>query len=86
MPGSKHFYAGIPDAGVAVVVSDFLTPGDLQRAFNMLHGAGLEIFAAQILAPSELAPELAGDLRFVDSETHANARHQFRGGSARALP
>ena len=57
--------------GVAILLSDFLTPGDLQRAFNLLHSAGLEIFAAQILSPSELAPELAGDLRFVDSETHA---------------
>ena len=55
--------------GVAVVLSDFLSGGDLRRAFNQLHSAGLEVFAVQILAPSELAPELAGDLRFVDCET-----------------
>lgn len=55
--------------GVCVIVSDFLTTGDLTRGFNLLHGAGLEIFALQILGPTELDPELTGDLRFVDSET-----------------
>ena len=69
--GIEMFLRRHTGRGVAVLVSDFLTPGDLQRAFNLLHGAGLEIFAAQILAPGELAPEIAGDLRFVDSETHA---------------
>lgn len=69
--GIEAFLRRHSGRGVAVLLSDFLTPGDLQRAFNLLHSAGLEIFAAQILSPSELAPELAGDLRFVDSETHA---------------
>ena len=55
--------------GIAVVVSDFLTFGDVTRSFNLLHSAGLEIFGLQILGPSELSPELSGDLRFVDSET-----------------
>jgi len=55
--------------GVVIVVSDFLTFGDVTRAFNLLHGAGLEIYALQILGPTELDPELTGDLRFVDSET-----------------
>lgn len=55
--------------GVVVVISDFLTFGDVGRAFNLLHGSGLEIFAIQILAPSERNPELTGDFRFVDSES-----------------
>jgi uncharacterized protein (DUF58 family) len=55
--------------GLAVVISDFLTEGDIQRAFNLLHNAGLQIFAVQILGPSELDPEITGDLRFVDCET-----------------
>jgi uncharacterized protein (DUF58 family) len=54
--------------GVAVVVSDFLTFGDVTRSFNLLHAAGLEIYGLQVLAPSELNPELNGDLRIVDSE------------------
>lgn len=55
--------------GVAIVISDFLTFGDYSRAFNLLHGAGLEIYGIQILGPTELNPEMTGDLRFVDSES-----------------
>ncbi|MCA8998346.1 MAG: DUF58 domain-containing protein [Planctomycetaceae bacterium] len=55
--------------GTAIVISDFLTFGDVSRSFNLLHGAGLEIFGLQILGPSERNPELTGDLRFVDSES-----------------
>ncbi len=55
--------------GIAVVLSDFLTFGDLDKPFNRLFSAGLEVFAIQLLGPTELTPEVAGDLRFVDSET-----------------
>lgn len=58
--------------GVVVLISDFLTFGDVGKAFNKLHGSGLEIFAIQILAPSERNPELTGDFRFVDSESGAS--------------
>ena len=54
--------------GTAIIISDFLTFGDIDRAFNLLHGAGLEIYGLQILGPTERNPELTGDLRFVDSE------------------
>jgi uncharacterized protein (DUF58 family) len=55
--------------GIAILLSDFLTFGDFQRPLNRLYRAGLEIFAVQILGPTELNPELTGDLRFVDSES-----------------
>jgi uncharacterized protein (DUF58 family) len=70
--GIEGFLRQHSGRGVAIVISDFLTAGDLRRAFNQLHSAGLEIFAVQILAPSELAPEITGDLRFVDCETHGH--------------
>ena len=57
--------------GVAVLVSDFLTFGDLPAAFNRLNAAGLEPWAVQVLAPEELEPDLAGDVRLVDSENGA---------------
>lgn len=57
--------------GIAIVISDFLTYGDVARSFNLLHGAGLEIYGLQILGPTEINPELAGDMRFVDVETNA---------------
>lgn len=55
--------------GIAIVISDFLTVGDLSRSLNRLHAAGLEPHAVQVLSPEELEPELAGDIRLVDSET-----------------
>ncbi|SFH67581.1 DUF58 domain-containing protein [Planctomicrobium piriforme] len=55
--------------GIAIVISDFLTFGDVSRSFNLLHGAGLEVYGLQILGPMERNPELAGDLRFIDAET-----------------
>lgn len=55
--------------GIAIVISDFLTYGDVSRSFNLLHGSGLEIYGLQILGPTEINPELAGDMRFVDAET-----------------
>ena len=57
--------------GIAIVISDFLTFGDVARSFNLLFGAGMEVYALQILGPTELDPELTGDLRFVDAETNS---------------
>jgi len=55
--------------GIAVVLSDFLTFGDLTRPFNQLYRAGLEVWGLQLLGPSELDPPITGDVRLVDSET-----------------
>lgn len=55
--------------GVAILISDFLTFGDVSRSMNLLYSAGLEVWGVQVLAESEIAPNVQGDLRFVDSET-----------------
>lgn len=55
--------------GVVVLLSDFLTTGDLRSSFNLAHSRGLEIFGLQILGPSEVNPNLVDDLRLVDCET-----------------
>ena len=55
--------------GIAILLSDFESFGDLQRPMNLLYSSGLEIFGVQILAPSEVNPEINGDLRLVDSES-----------------
>ena len=74
--GDAPVEAAIEDAlrrhrgrGAALVLSDFLTFGDLGRAMNLLFGSGLEILGLQVLAPEEIDPELAGDSRLTDSET-----------------
>jgi Mg-chelatase subunit ChlD len=58
-------------AGVAVVLSDFLDPAGYEPGLNALIGRGFQINAVQILAPDELAPANFGDLRLVDAETGA---------------
>ena len=55
--------------GVAIIISDFLTFGDLSRPFNLLYSSGLEVWGMQVLSESEINPSVQGDLRFVDSET-----------------
>lgn len=58
-------------AGVAVVLSDFLDPAGYEVGLNALVGRGFQVHAVQILAPEELAPAAYGDLRLVDAETGA---------------
>lgn len=55
--------------GIAVIISDFMTFGDINRPLNLLYSAGLEVWGLQVLAESEINPNVQGDLRFVDSET-----------------
>jgi len=58
-------------AGVAVVLSDFLDPAGYEPGLNALIGRGFHINAVQILSPEELNPSTYGDLKLVDSETGA---------------
>ncbi|HWF20243.1 MAG TPA: DUF58 domain-containing protein [Verrucomicrobiae bacterium] len=56
-------------AGVAVVLSDFLDPAGYESGLTALVGRGFQVNAVQILAPEELSPSTFGDLRLVDAET-----------------
>ena len=56
-------------AGVAVVLSDFLDPAGYEPGLMALVGRGFQVNAIQILSPEELDPSAFGDLRLVDSET-----------------
>src|SRR5579859_3435815 len=58
-------------AGLAVVLSDFLDPAGYELGLNALVGRGFQVDVVQILAPEELSPSTFGDLRLVDSETGA---------------
>ena len=58
-------------AGVAVVLSDFLDPLGYETGLGALVGRGFQINVVQILSPEELNPATFGDLRLVDSETGA---------------
>src|SRR5262245_4972156 len=58
-------------AGLAVVLSDFLDPAGYEAGLTALVGRGFQVDLVQILAPEELSPTAFGDLRLVDSETGA---------------
>ena len=64
-------------AGIAVVLSDFLDPAGYEAGLNSLVGRGFQINAIQILAPEELTPTTFGDLRLVDSESGAEQEVTF---------
>ncbi|HVV70487.1 MAG TPA: DUF58 domain-containing protein [Verrucomicrobiae bacterium] len=56
-------------AGLAIVLSDFLDPAGYEPGLTALVGRGFQVDVVQILAPEELSPSTYGDLRLVDSET-----------------
>ena len=64
-------------AGVAVVLSDFLDPAGYESGLTALVGRGFQVDLVQILAPDELSPATFGDLRLVDSETGATQEVTF---------
>ncbi|MBN2583018.1 MAG: DUF58 domain-containing protein [Planctomycetes bacterium] len=55
--------------GVALVISDFLSPDGYADALKQLGFAGFQPMVIQVLAREELEPDLSGDFRLVDSET-----------------
>jgi len=56
-------------AGVALVLSDFLDPSGYDAGLNALVSRGFQISVVQILSPEELNPGTYGDLKLVDAET-----------------
>jgi hypothetical protein len=58
-------------AGVAVVLSDFLDPAGYEKGLEALAGRGFQVNAVQILSPEEINPATFGDLKLVDAETGA---------------
>jgi uncharacterized protein (DUF58 family) len=57
------------DAGVAVVVSDFLDPAGYASGLRALMERRFDIHVLHFLAPDELHPMLGGDLELIDAET-----------------
>ena len=55
--------------GLTVVVSDMFSPTGYIEGLNALLSRGHEVALAHVLAPQEVMPPLAGDLRLIDVET-----------------
>jgi uncharacterized protein (DUF58 family) len=59
--------AGRP--GLCIIVSDMFSPTGYMNGVNALLGKGYEVAIVHVLAPDEIEPPLAGDLRLLDVET-----------------
>jgi hypothetical protein len=57
------------EAGLAVVVSDLLDPAGYEQGLKVLLERRFDVHVIHVLAPDEMNPGFAGDLRLVDAET-----------------
>ncbi len=57
------------EAGLAVVLSDFLDPGGFENGVRALLERRFDVHLVHLLDPAEMNPTLAGDLRLEDVET-----------------
>src|SRR5262249_14253899 len=55
--------------GLAILISDLLSPDGYQDGLDALLQAGLDVVVLQVLSPQELAPAEGGDVELVDAET-----------------
>jgi uncharacterized protein (DUF58 family) len=55
--------------GLAFLITDLFSPSGYQNGLAQLQGRGYEVSVLHLLAPDELDPPLAGDLRLIDAET-----------------
>lgn len=65
---AKRIALGRRGKGVMIVVSDFLMKEGYEDGLRLLVGRGYDVFAVQILSPQEVEPDIAGDLRLMDTE------------------
>lgn len=63
--------------GISVVISDFFTDNDWQKAVNYLTFKNHQVLLVQTLLPDELHPSFSGRSELIDSETEhlADGRH-----------
>lgn len=66
--------------GLLLLISDLFSPAGYQAGLAGLQGRGYEVAVLHLLAPEELDPPLAGDLRLVDIETGAAQDVTLDGG------
>ena len=55
--------------GLAIVISDLLSPDGYEEGLDALRQAGLDVVVLQVLSPRELAPAEGGDVELEDAET-----------------
>jgi uncharacterized protein (DUF58 family) len=64
----RQFSLRCPGKGIAIVLSDFMDKNGFEEALRYLVARQLDIYVIHVLAPEEVDPGVAGDLKLVDSE------------------
>jgi uncharacterized protein (DUF58 family) len=70
--------------GLVVLISDFLDPGPVLAALGQVRAAGHDLALVQVLDPTELDPELEGDLSLVDAESETSVEVTADGAAIEA--
>jgi uncharacterized protein (DUF58 family) len=66
--GVKEFCLRNTGKGIVVLISDLMDKTGYQAALQMLLAQQMDVYVIHLLCPEELDPEIAGDLKLVDSE------------------
>jgi uncharacterized protein (DUF58 family) len=67
-------------AGLVVLISDLFSPAGYVEGLTRLAARGHEVTIIHVLAPDEVEPPLAGDLRLLDVETGEHQEVTIDGG------
>jgi uncharacterized protein (DUF58 family) len=65
----RRYTLGPRRPGLLFLISDLFSPAGYRDGLNQLQGRGFEMVLLHVLAPDEIDPPLAGDLRLIDAET-----------------
>ncbi len=69
LPSFRAFAQRVKRRGLVFVLSDFFDPDGYEESLALLRFNQFEAHIIQVLDPTELQPELLGDLRLIDVET-----------------
>jgi len=67
--------------GLTFVLTDLFDPNGYESGLGRLQSRGHELVLLHLLAPDELDPQMAGDLRFVDTESGYTQEVSLDGGT-----
>lgn len=70
---AKQFAVRHPQTGILIVISDFFDKSGYEDGLRYLLSRPYDCYAMHVLAPDEIEPELAGDLRLTDIENDDSA-------------
>lgn len=66
--GIRDFCARNSGKGIVVLISDLMDKSGYEAALRLLVAQQMDVYVIHLLSPEELNPEIAGDLKLVDSE------------------